>query len=406
MRDRLVRLRYGYGAGRVCLRIQPYRRETSVSLGRARLDRGNLAWAGCALAIAALLAFSAWYTLTGERDAPLDLRVVPFETASLPAERVPLPTPEPPLLPEVLTEPDLAAPELPVERARQVLPLVVAVAVAEDLPPKSERPPTRPTRFPPPASPEARVRIKPLPRTAPQSEAEESGEARASTSRPPPPSHAQALRPTVGVAPLPRPTSLATDPQLAGAPAARRPVRRGPSPRQLRQQHPDLLAAAAPGAGPEPVSRSSRAALPRPGRSAANAGPRPTLAGHAGIETPGPSTLASARVRERAPAPGQPAREDERPGRTLRGVPLGSLASCVTDREEEALKRKLLATIRNETECKSAAGLYRFLETKNLNAFLMWIERAESRGEADRCVELSLARECLKQQSGTREDER
>jgi hypothetical protein len=35
------------------------------------------------------------------------------------------------------------------------------------------------------------------------------------------------------------------------------------------------------------------------------------------------------------------------------------------------------------------------VETKNLNAFLMWIERNPSRRAADRCVELRLALECL-----------
>jgi hypothetical protein len=84
------------------------------------------------------------------------------------------------------------------------------------------------------------------------------------------------------------------------------------------------------------------------------------------------------------------------PNSKLRGVPLGSLAACRTDRLEDDLKQKVLAAVRNREECESAAGRYRFVETKNLNAFLMWIERAPGRAEGDRCAELSFALACLR----------
>jgi hypothetical protein len=90
---------------------------------------------------------------------------------------------------------------------------------------------------------------------------------------------------------------------------------------------------------------------------------------------------------ERAPAPG------------IRGVPLGSLAACRSDREEDALKRRVLAAVTKPVECTSAAGRYRLVETKNLNAFLLWIERAPTRPEADRCTELAFALECLERRS-------
>jgi hypothetical protein len=76
-------------------------------------------------------------------------------------------------------------------------------------------------------------------------------------------------------------------------------------------------------------------------------------------------------------------------------VPLGSLAACRSDREEDALKQRVLAAAKKPGECASAAGRYRLVETKNLNAFLMWIERAPNRPEADRCTELAFALECL-----------
>ena len=61
---------------------------------------------------------------------------------------------------------------------------------------------------------------------------------------------------------------------------------------------------------------------------------------------------------------------------SLEGVPLSSLAACMTDREEDALKLDVLEAISRPAECVSPAGRYRFVETKNLNAFLMWIERS------------------------------
>ena len=74
---------------------------------------------------------------------------------------------------------------------------------------------------------------------------------------------------------------------------------------------------------------------------------------------------------------------------------LGSLAACVSDREEDALKLEVMKAAGTRTSCSSRAGNYRFVETKNLNAFLMWIERNPSRKAADRCIELKLALELI-----------
>jgi len=79
----------------------------------------------------------------------------------------------------------------------------------------------------------------------------------------------------------------------------------------------------------------------------------------------------------------------------LGGVPLGSLASCVSREREESLKRRVVARVPEPALCESPSGTYRFVETKNLNAFLMWIERAGDREAGDRCTELSLALDCL-----------
>jgi hypothetical protein len=84
----------------------------------------------------------------------------------------------------------------------------------------------------------------------------------------------------------------------------------------------------------------------------------------------------------------------------IRGVPLASLAACVSDADEERWKRKVLAAVGSREACTSAAGHYRFVETKNLNAFLMWIEVASHRRQGDRCDELSLALACLQGGAG------
>jgi hypothetical protein len=79
----------------------------------------------------------------------------------------------------------------------------------------------------------------------------------------------------------------------------------------------------------------------------------------------------------------------------LEGVALSSLAACRSDAEEEKLKIQVMAAINSRKRCSSDAGQYNFIETKNLNAFLMLIERAPSRPRVDRCVELRLTLECL-----------
>jgi hypothetical protein len=87
----------------------------------------------------------------------------------------------------------------------------------------------------------------------------------------------------------------------------------------------------------------------------------------------------------------------------LAGIALGSLAACVSDRREDELKLRVMAERGGAGECSSAAGRYRFVETRNLNAFLMWVERAPTRREADRCAELSFALDCLARRRRSRE---
>jgi hypothetical protein len=110
----------------------------------------------------------------------------------------------------------------------------------------------------------------------------------------------------------------------------------------------------------------------------------------------------------RAPAKAEPSaaervtRTDRRAGEALQPAPKQAFQGAARlarglclDREEDGLKLQVMKAAVNRTSCSSRAGNYRFVETKNLNAFLMWIERNPSRKAADRCIELKLALECL-----------
>jgi hypothetical protein len=76
-------------------------------------------------------------------------------------------------------------------------------------------------------------------------------------------------------------------------------------------------------------------------------------------------------------------------------VPLDSLAACVSDQREDGLKQQIVARTGGRRSCQSPAGRYHFVQVKNVNAFLMRIERAPGRRGGDRCVELAHALECL-----------
>jgi len=108
-----------------------------------------------------------------------------------------------------------------------------------------------------------------------------------------------------------------------------------------------------------------------------------------------PQRIARAVVPTAAASNGSSRDDEDRP----RGVPLGSLASCVSDREETALKQALLSSVKTQKECISNAGHYRFLQTRNFNAFLMWVEPASNRTPEDRCIELAHALDCVKKQN-------
>ena len=176
---------------------------------------------------------------------------------------------------------------------------------------------------------------------------------------------------------------------------------------------PLLAAPAAPApdsvADAAPTSTLVRSAVPSPAAPVVTRRPPPTkglaMPGISSAQANAPAAAAATDTRDysrpdvTAP-PAQAARSE--PNQKLRGVPLGSLAACRTDRLEDDLKQQVLGAVGNREECTSSAGHYFFVETKNLNAFLMWIVRAQGRAEGDRCAELSFALACLRKSGGAR----
>lgn len=401
MRSRIAR-HYGFGAARLALAPEPYRPVPHGSLfaearsaGRELRGLGGTLRRGVNFAPAAALGMVLLVALvaTLSRDhVDAGLEVVLLEPTPVPTFREPVPAPL-----ALKPEPEPAP---------------------EPEPPPKAKPPRRPPAVPPPQAaprpppPPARTRPEPPVRPPPQIAAP----ALASLPEPPPPAarkRERAERPRPA-APTPqvRIDDVANAPAFQVARASSReprssralPARPAPSRAAPPSFAADLPVAPAPAA--EPAARGgSRTARPeRPAAAPRRSAPGPEI---------GVPQLSAPATQTRAAAPPSPAARAERrlpaaaPGTStsqqtrLRGVPLASLAACVSDREEDALKRRLLARVHSPAECASPAGRYHFVETKNLNSFLMRVERAPSRAEADRCVELSLALDCLTR-SGSR----
>lgn len=183
---------------------------------------------------------------------------------------------------------------------------------------------------------------------------------------------------TAPIAPNPGPTR-ASGPRPAASLNARRPIpTASPGPVPVTSAAPVTTAKRGDRQAPRVVERRAPRPSAQVARAAASvATPTPNLASRSGREAPEVSRGSQA----------------DRPG--VAGVPLGDLAACLSDREEDRLKQAVVAAVTTQEECVSSKGTYRFIETKNLNAFLMWIDRARARPVSDRCVELGYALECL-----------
>ncbi|MFK7895414.1 MAG: hypothetical protein AB8G23_06240 [Myxococcota bacterium] len=280
------------------------------------------------------------------RRQPIDRPRVKIDVARanpVPANRPALPRAEraarTPSMPRARTAPSLSAPAAP----------------ALDLP-NSAPPPKRAFRVaaaqPKGAKPRAIPGMAPAPRI----------ENEAPRSNGPSRARAQAPRPTNNRRAQPKPSLAAASVSVPSM----------PSPTPARAER---VARATPQASsrraPRPAAQMARAAVAPPVQNV------PALASRAGRAAP------DSHGGSRKAQPG------------VDGVPLGDLSACVTDREEDRLKQAVVAAVKTQKECVSGMGTYRFIETKNLNAFLMWIDQAGGRAVGDRCAELQYALECL-----------
>jgi hypothetical protein len=210
--------------------------------------------------------------------------------------------------------------------------------------------------------------------------------------------------PAAGKRPLALPAIVPAAPQIETP-----PIPQGPRSARTASPRPQTTRSArrpAPTPSSAPALSMASVAVASPERSArvvstapARRAPRPT-AQVARVREPIKSTLPTPVSRSGRAAPEAP-RGSNGDRTDVAGVPLGALAACLSDRDEDRLKQAVVAAVTTQQECVSRKGIYRFIETKNLNAFLMWIDRAPARPIADRCVELGYALECL-QSAGRR----
>jgi hypothetical protein len=236
--------------------------------------------------------------------------------------------------------------------------------------------------------------------------------------KPPPPKPLPKPEPPKVLPPSPKPSPAPPKPPVikpeplmaappidlpAPVPAPARVTRPGQlreSPVQMPAAQIDRMGARPEFADPGPVvtsrpvpnlPRAERAVRPPPASIDRVAAARPDLA----PATPAPRAAAPpAPARAERPAMAMP-QTASGPRNQLAGVALSELLPCVSDAREQALKQQTVAAAQNRALCESPAGRFHFIETKNVNAFLMRIEQAAGRKSGDRCDELKLALDCI-----------
>lgn len=428
---------YGFGAARIPLGAPAHRPDPEADLAGAlqQLDLSTLRLLRAAPLVMLLsVLFLAGISALPFREPASDTQIVMLRAEPI-VEELPEPLVEvrPPQPVPVAAEPEPAPPPPkpataePAPRPKPAPPARIAEAPkppppavrASDPPPRSRpaprvppapafaaraptQPPATPTRVARRQAPRAPESLRPpppgvaaapdaAPADVPRISARSRGPRpeRSTPKRSPSPSFAALAAPEapVGVAPA--------------APSRQRPTRSTPRPAAATSRRAVTVAAAAPSYDPEPSSRATRSAASRPKPESRPSRRAPAPAAPAAPAPTRPTSRPSAvpaPVRAERKIAARPQRDEQK----LAGVPLGSLASCMSDREEDDLKRRLIAQVSRPGRCQSPSGTYQFVETKNLNAFLMWVQRASDRATADRCVELSLALDCVKM-SGVQE---
>ncbi|MCP4039791.1 MAG: hypothetical protein GY733_22800 [bacterium] len=424
MADWRIRKRYGRGAARVVLCPEPLREPAGdVSVLEGAREIGPELLRGAKSGVVFMLVIVAAFAFTALRERG-DLSRTQMLVWNDPG-------PEP-----LVAQPEPAKPKPVIPK-----PLPPEPKIAEAKPPPPAKPKAKPKPLPAPKMerpPPQIAKAKPKPRAKPKIEM-----AALSTPKVQPVARHARQRVEVQkpdahkVRPLPTPAmnalAVAPDTQTRSArtervagrastrskvvpalaiSASQRPLVADRAPRSSRRAAPAFAAAKsksrarvevaaatsaiAVAAESESLPRSQRVSatprsVPASLRSASDLGFSPAALAPA---APAPDTSAPAARVARTEAPSTRSRGNEN-ANAVRGVPLGSLASCVSDRQEDLLKQQVLAAVGNREACVSSHGAYRFVETKNLNAFSMWIERANRRVASDRCVELKHALACL-----------
>ena len=307
-----------------------------------------------AAAIAVVLVLAAFAPELDERILRLQILKPPP-----PPPPIEIPEPEPPPPPPVKVELPKPPPPPPKPKPPKIEPPKVV--------PKPPEPAPMPVAKPRPPAPKPPPVVKPMPAPAPALPRFEPLAARTAdrVERPVlPPRAASNVR-------VPTPQIDRTNVRAELAMPAPAPDHRPTAPRAARSAPP-----------PPPPAAIDRVAVPRPD-VVAPAAPVPRAA-------PAPAPARTAR-----PEPVALASAAAEPRNNLRGVPLSALLPCVSDARETELKQRAVAAARNRALCESPAGRFHFVETKNVNAFLMRIEQAPGRRSGDRCDELKLALDCL-----------
>lgn len=167
--------------------------------------------------------------------------------------------------------------------------------------------------------------------------------------------------------------------------------------------------------GPRPLAESARPTAPRPARQAEGEAPawdamRERRAFLAGLETESHATPNPAVLERALPAVATPTSAAARAVRAAAldqlhaegwdAVPLEDLPDCHPAGRQDALKRRILLAAADRPTCTHAEGAYRFLETRNLNAFLMGARTHDTptrttSGPRNACEVLERALRCL-----------
>lgn len=430
MSARHVKQHYGFGAARIAVRAEMHRPSQAgladdfgamfAEAGSGGMRAVVRRFAGTAAGLVGIAAFLGVMitTLVADEASREALEVVMLESAeAVPPPIVPpmvelAPEPEPiavePPAPEPIPEPAPVVPEPPPMVAEvkpppppPVVPKPEPVRVLPEIAKVEPPPVVRPERAvrerqaPPVAKPRVAIESVAVAPVVPDANRAPERVARAAT-RPDARAMPRVASLAAPAADLPSDSTSERSFRVATARAASAP--RG---RNLPGVAPAAFAAPAAPSMDMPAAQAaptrSAPARPTPAGGSARSVPRLEMAAAPVAQTAAvrdvPQVVARSERAVPPPGAGASSATSTRPG--LSGVPLGELSACVTDREEDRLKQAVVAAVKAQSECVSSKGTYRFVETKNLNAFLMWIDRAPSRRVEDRCAELRYALECL-----------